>query len=105
MAVRRKADAVDIAKSASAVGPYVPPHDLARERIARRLEALGGDAVADEVAPVEAVRARPSAGAVPAEARALAVAGHGEKVAGGDDHFFPFALIFSTPFGFHASTK
>ena len=40
MAVRRKADAVDIAKSASAVGPYVPPHDLARERIAEDMAAF-----------------------------------------------------------------
>ena len=40
MAVRRKADAVDIAKKASAVGHYVPPHELARERIAEDMAAF-----------------------------------------------------------------
>lgn len=40
MAVRRKADAVDTAKSASAIGPYVPPHELARERIAEDMAAF-----------------------------------------------------------------
>ena len=40
MAVRRKADAVDIAKNIPAVGHYVPPHELARERIAEDMAAF-----------------------------------------------------------------
>lgn len=71
MAVRRKADAVDIAKKASAVDHYVPPHELARERIAEdmaafeqaggRIEVLGNTPLRVTTKPARSTGARAGA--------------------------------------------
>lgn len=78
MAVRRKAAAVDIAKNAPAAGPYVQPHELARERLAEdmaafeqaggRIEVLGNTPlrITTKSARATTSRAGAKAGAEPA---------------------------------------